>query len=132
MKPQLRLEGGLVVAAHLFVSRSKGRLLGRSTGEVPRRRFARLEAQTIRDGLLHRPVGGDRRDGELDAVCGGLAQEQHERLSIVPASDYLGLGAGSDRRSRWRRYEYRCSIGVGERLVEVRIGQPFCSVEVVA
>ena len=132
MTPRLRLEGGLVVAARLFVSRSKGRILGRSTGEVPRRRFARLEAQAICDRRLHRPLGGDRRDGERDAVCGGRAPEHHERLSIVPASDYLGLGAGSDRRSRWRRYEYRCSIAVGERLVQVRIGQPFCSVEVVA
>src|SRR6185436_19518762 len=78
-----------------------------------------------------RPVGGDRRDGELDAVGRGLAPEQHERLSIVPASDYLGLGAGSERRSRWRRYEYRCSIGVGERLVQVGVGEPSCPVEVV-
>src|SRR5688572_33386100 len=107
MTPQLRLERGLVVAAGLLVSRSKGRLLGRSTGEVPRGRFARLEAQAICDRLLHRPVGGDRLYGERDAVCGGLAPEQHERLSIVPASDYLGLGAGNDRRSRWRRSEER-------------------------
>jgi hypothetical protein len=49
MKPRLRLERGLVVAACLFVSRSTGRILGRSTGEVPRRRFARLEAQAICD-----------------------------------------------------------------------------------
>jgi len=110
MKPRLRLEGRLVVAAGLLVSRSKGRLFVRSTGEVPRRRFARLEAQAICDRLLHRPLGGDRRDGERDAVCGGLAPEHHERLSIVPAFDYLGLAAGSDNRSRWRRYEYRCFI----------------------
>src|SRR6185369_5003858 len=124
MKPRLRLEDRLVVAAGLLVLRSKGRLLVRSTGEVPRRRFALFQAHAIRDGLLRRPVVGDRRDGELDAVGRGLAPEQHERLSIVPASDYLGLGAGSERRSRWRRYEYRCSIGVGERLVQVGVGEP--------
>ena len=81
MKPRLWLEGDLVVAAQLFVSRSKGGFLGRSTGEVPRRRFARLEAQTIRDGLLHRPVGGDRRDGELDAVVGGGSRQSSTSVS---------------------------------------------------
>jgi len=107
-----RRDGSVVSLWGLLVSRSKGGFLGRSTGEVPSRRFARLGAKAIRDGLRH------RRSVAIDVTVSLMrfveGSRQRQRSTSVSASSQRPIVSGS----AWEATVVRVGVGTSHQSVQ--------------